>query len=109
MSELVSAEVLFDLDLSQATVLDVRTPLEYGFGTLKGSVNANFDYEDEAFDDAALEALRTLPKDRPTYVFCHSGPRSEMAAEALEAMGFSEVYDIDGGWRAYQRLLAQRS
>lgn len=108
MTQLVSAEKLFELNPMQATILDVRTPMEYGFGTVRGSVNASFDYEEEAFDEDALEVLAELPKDRATYVFCHTGPRSELAVEALEEMGFAEVYDIDGGWRAYQRLLAQR-
>lgn len=109
MSKLVRAEVLFDLDPDKVTILDVRTPVEYGFGTVRGSVNANFDYEQEAFDQAALDALASLSKDKPVYVFCHLGPRSEMAARTLEDMGFVEVYDIEGGWRAYQRLLACRA
>ena len=108
MAELVSAEALLGADPERVTILDVRTPMEYGFGTVRGSVNANFDYEEEAFDEAALEVLSTLPKDKPVYVFCHIGPRSEMAAEAHEEMGFAEVYDVEGGWRAYQRLLAER-
>ena len=108
MSELVSAKELLGIDATQVTILDVRTAEEYGLGTVPGSINANFDYEEEAFDEAALEVLSALPKQRPTYVFCHIGPRSEMAAEALEKMGFAEVYDVEGGWRAYQReLIAQ--
>ena len=108
VAKLVKAERLLDVDLGAATILDVRTAEEYGLGTVPGSVNANFDYEDEAFDEAALEVLAGLPKDAPTYVFCHSGPRSEMAAEDLEGMGFVEVYDVEGGYRAYQRALIAR-
>lgn len=108
MSELVKAAVLLDADPDAVTILDVRTAEEYGLGTVPGSVNANFDYEDETFDETALETVAALPKDIPTYVFCHNGPRSELAAEVLADMGFAEVYDVEGGYRAYQRALIAR-
>lgn len=108
MPQTVNAEVLLNLDSASATILDVRTAEEYGLGTVPGSVNASFDYDDEAFDGAALETIAKLPKDVPVYAFCHNGPRSEMAAEALEEMGFAAVYDVEGGYRAYQRALIAR-
>lgn len=108
MAEVVKAAALLGVDSSAVTILDVRTAEEYGLGTVPESVNASFDYEDEAFDEAALEVVAGLPKGMPTYVFCHNGLRSELASEALEDMGFAEVYDVEGGYRAYQRALIAR-
>ena len=108
MAELVKAEVLLDLDPEAAMILDVRKAEEYGLGTVPGSVNANFDCGNEEFDEEALATIAALPKELPTYVFCHNGVRSELAAEELEAMGFVDVYDVEGGYRAYQRALIAR-
>lgn len=105
MPKLIKAKDLIGLDAASVTILDVRTTEEYNLGTVPGSINANFDYENEEFDEEALAVVSKLPKDLSTYVFCRTGPRSELAAAALEAMGFAEVYDVEGGYRAYQRAL----
>jgi rhodanese-related sulfurtransferase len=41
-----------------------------------------------------------LAKNRPVYVICNSGNRSRTAAEILARLGFSEVYNVDGGIKA---------
>ncbi len=104
MVKTMDAAQLVGMDIAPYTLLDVRTPMEYGLGTLRGAVNAPFSYEDECFTQQAEETLATLPKDREVIVFCHSGPRSEMAAEELARRGFA-VIDVPGGYRAYQRAL----
>ena len=44
-----------------------------------------------------------VPKDRPVYLICYTGERSdELARELLEA-GY-EVYNVQGGYRAYLRM-----
>ncbi len=104
MLKTMDAATLVNTDLSLYDVLDVRTPLEYGLGTLKGAINVEYDPEQDAFTAQAEERIAALSKDREVLVFCHSGPRSELAAAELEARGFS-VTDVPGGYRAYQRAL----
>lgn len=104
MVKTMNAAELVGMDTAPYTLLDVREPMEYGLGTLRGAVNAPFSYEDECFSARAEEVLAALPKDREVIVFCHSGPRSEMAAEELDRRGFTAT-DVPGGYRAYQRAL----
>lgn len=48
-------------------------------------------------------APKELAKDRPVYVICNSGNRSRVAAEALIRLGYSQVYNVDGGIQAWRR------
>lgn len=42
-----------------------------------------------------------LAKDKPVYVICRTGNRSRTASESLVRLGFVEVYNIEGGIRAW--------
>jgi len=74
----------------QAILLDVRTPQEYQQAHLKGAI---------------LFPLSTIQKDistlknaknRPLFVYCHSGNRSVTASRILGNEGF-KVFNIRGG------------
>jgi len=43
--------------------------------------------------------------DEPLYLYCGSGFRSALAADALRQMGYRKVVNVDGGWRDLQKLL----
>ncbi|MEX1052329.1 MAG: rhodanese-like domain-containing protein [Patescibacteria group bacterium] len=49
--------------------------------------------------------LSKLPKDKrtPILVYCRSGAMSRQAAEDLIKLGYSEVYDLQGGLNAYNQ------
>jgi thioredoxin 1 len=95
----VSAQVLpadaFDQQLRQTAkpqLLDVRTPGEFGGGHLPNA--QNIDYRNAAFRDS----LTRLDKTQPVFVYCLSGGRSAQAAEVLRKDGFSQVYELQGGY-----------
>lgn len=81
----------------KAPIIDVRTPQEFSEGHLANAINinwngSNFKQEIEKFD-----------KKSPILVYCLSGGRSSSAANSMKAMGFKEVYEMQGGimkWRA---------
>ncbi len=77
-------------------LIDVRTPKEVAEGTIAGSTNFDF-YADDFKDKIAV-----LDKSKPVYVFCRSGRRSADTATMLKEMGFSKVYDLQGGVIAWQ-------
>lgn len=75
-----------------ALLLDVRTPGELKkVGFLKGSINLNI------FDEDFKQQLEKLDKTKPVYVYCHSGGRSDEAAQMMKKMGFASITDMRGG------------
>ena len=78
-------------------LIDVRTPEEYGQGHIDGAVNINF-YD----DDFAQQLEQKLNKEQPVMLYCRSGSRSAQSAEQLKALGFKEVYDLEGGFMAWK-------
>lgn len=78
-------------------VLDVRTPGEWETGVIEGAVLMDF-YESDFKDK-----LDGLDPGSPVFVYCHAGGRSAKAMEMLQAKGFTEVYDLDGGVTAWRQ------
>jgi hydroxyacylglutathione hydrolase len=46
--------------------------------------------------------LSELPRDRPVIVHCQRGSRSAAAAATLDAFGFDDVHDVEGGFLAWE-------
>ena len=78
------------------TIIDVRTPEEYAAGHIEGAVN--MDVEGGRF--SAL--IADLPTDAEYIVYCRSGRRSALAAQAMQQAGFATIYDLGGlvDWQA---------
>lgn len=75
----------------EAQLLDVRTPQEYAGGHIGNA--ANVDWNGDNFEAKAA----TFDKTKPIYVYCKIGGRSSKAADKLAAMGFTKVYNLEGG------------
>ena len=43
-----------------------------------------------------------MDKDKPVYLYCRSGARSQKAARKLIDMGFEKVYDLKGGFMRWK-------
>ncbi|MEM6317052.1 MAG: rhodanese-like domain-containing protein [Bacteroidota bacterium] len=84
-------------EIDQPQLIDVRTPAEFSRGTLNGAVNMDF-------KSANLEnQLNTLDKSKPVFIFCQAGGRSGKCYKKMKDMGFSEVYDMEGGYGAWSK------
>ncbi|MFI6062173.1 rhodanese-like domain-containing protein [Streptomyces sp. NPDC051286] len=77
-----------------ALVLDVREPEEYRAGHVPGARLAPL--------SVLAAAAGEVPKDRPVYVICASGNRSQWAAERLAAVGVDAV-SVAGGTSGWAR------
>jgi len=74
-------------------LLDVRTTEEYKSGHIPGSLQidvlnaADFKKQVASFD-----------KNKKYLLYCRSGKRSSSAKVLMEEMGFTKLYDLDGGF-----------
>lgn len=78
-------------------VLDVRTPEEFAKGHLETA--KNIDWKNSSF----IDKVEQIDKSKPVFVYCLSGIRSAAAAKKMREIGFTQVYELDGGmvkWRA---------
>jgi rhodanese-related sulfurtransferase len=78
----------------QAVLLDVRTPEEVAAGKITGAQNIVWD---ENFGDK-LSSL----EHKPIFVYCGSGIRSAKAAAVLKEKGYDQVYELEGGIKAWK-------
>lgn len=83
------------------TVIDVRTPEEYSSGHVAGAIN--IDVEGSDFD-AGIAALN---KSGTYALYCHSGRRSQIAADKMAGTGFTHVTNLKGGIADLQAAGAQ--
>ncbi len=97
--EVISAQAYADKikATENAQILDVRTPEEFAGEHLENAVNVNWNADDFTAKASAYD------KSKPVFVYCKIGGRSAKAAEKLHELGFTEVYNLDGGilkWNA---------
>ncbi|MFZ0596119.1 MAG: thioredoxin domain-containing protein [Flavobacterium sp.] len=72
-------------------ILDVRTPDEFESEHIDNAKNVNWNSEDFTSKAASYN------KSKPIYVYCLSGGRSKKAAAKLTELGFTTVYELEGG------------
>lgn len=87
-----------------AVLVDVRTPAEWRKGIITGSRLQNV-LEKDSFKTAVANWARSN-----TYLlYCRSGKRSQLALEEMKAMGFENVYDLAGGFVAWEGYTPENS
>ena len=55
--------------------------------------------------DEGRGAIEALPKDTALAFLCHGGGRSGQAAQEFRALGFSNVYNVEGGIQAWSETV----
>lgn len=78
----------------EAFLVDVRTPEEYAGGTIGTAINLPV--------DSLRERLGELPKNRPLIIFCRVGLRGYLATRILAANGFTECFNLSGGYETWR-------
>ena len=79
---------------SAPTLVDVRTSDERVRALIEGSI---------LLDDEGLRMVSSLAKDTKLVFYCHTGVRSQSAAEHFRAEGFTDVHNLEGGIDAWSR------
>jgi rhodanese-related sulfurtransferase len=78
-------------------ILDVRQPGEIAEGKIKGAKAIN------VMAGNFMEEVDKLPKDKTYLVYCRSGNRSGMACGQMAGLGFTKLYNLQGGYGAWLR------
>jgi hydroxyacylglutathione hydrolase len=73
------------------TVVDVRAQSEWEVGHIPGALHLMLGYLGAATDQ--------VPADRPVAVQCQTGRRSAIGASILQAKGFKDVINMQGGYQ----------
>lgn len=76
-------------------VVDTRNHYEVEVGTFPNAVDPGTD-SFRQFQDFAMQ-LASTDRGRPLAMFCTGGIRCEKAAALMQELGFSEVYQLQGG------------
>ena len=70
-------------------IIDVREDWEVARGTLAEATHIPMnDVPDE---------LERIPQDKDVVIICHSGSRSATVIDWLQAQGYQNLYNLDGG------------
>lgn len=79
-----------NVNLNEATIVDVREPYEFQSGRVEGSINIPLGQV-----PGMIEEFKNMKK--PLVLCCASGGRSSQATSFLAQNGVEEVYN-GGGW-----------
>jgi len=77
------------------TLLDVRTNKEYSLGHVPGAVHIPL--------NEIGDKIKKLKKDKEIVVFCLNGNRSIWAIKRLMGMGYTNLYNLKGGYNAWKK------
>jgi rhodanese-related sulfurtransferase len=78
------------------TVLDTRTDKEYKQGHIPGAIHIEL--------SEVGNKAKKLRKDKDLVVYCQNGNRSIWAIKRLMGMGFTNLYNLKGGYSAWKRI-----
>lgn len=77
---------------ANTTIIDVRTPGEVAEGYVTGTTEF-IDFNDANFE----QSIDALDKSKNYIVYCRSGNRSTKALNIMDAKGFENLYELEGG------------
>lgn len=89
----VFLEDLRSLNPQKDFLVDVRTPKEYGRGTIEGAKNIPL--------DEIRERIKEFPNDKRIVILCQVGQRGYIASRILSQKGYN-VCNLSGGWLTFE-------
>ena len=94
--EISVEQVKADREDGAATVLvDVREDREWNKARAEGAIHLCKGIIERDIETAIPDTSKKI------VLYCGGGFRSALAADALQKMGYEQVYSLAGGWRAW--------
>lgn len=78
-------------------VIDVRSPGETAQGKIPGAKEMN------VMGNSFKQQIQQLDKTKTYLVYCRSGNRSASACSMMAAAGIENLYNLSGGYSAWER------
>ena len=75
-------------------LIDTRETVEYRKKRIQGAINVEV-------DDAEKILVICPDKNKKIVVYCSKGVRSIVVAEILDELGYTEIYNLEGGIEKY--------
>lgn len=85
-------------EINEFTIVDVRQPKEYLEGHIPGATLIPLPDLEKNIEDIDLK--------KPVFVYCAFGSRSRVAAQIMADKGFKKIFDVAGGFNAWQSEIA---
>lgn len=83
----------------KAQLIDVREPQEFKNGHILGARNIPV--------TQMKQRLIEIRKDKPVYLYCASGARSQRAAQLLKKQGYEDINQLKGGFKKWTGKVKQ--
>lgn len=90
-----------NVDFNDTIIIDSRTKEEFGFGYIEGAINIPV--------DELRNRLTEIPKDKKIIVYCAVGLRGYLSSRILLQNGYTNVYNLSGGYKTYSCAVADHS
>ena len=106
VQQLTPAELNTKLDEGEMfLIIDVREHSEYIYGYIPGAVNISrgvleFKIGNEEYWDSQF--LYLPEKNEEIIIYCKKGKRGVLAVNSLKSLGFTNVKNLEGGWKAWE-------
>lgn len=81
------------LSKDEISVIDVRTSGEFEFAHIEGAINIPV--------DDLRSRLSEIPKNKKVILYCAVGLRGYLASRILHQHGYTDVYNLSGGYKTY--------
>jgi rhodanese-related sulfurtransferase len=84
------------LESGKAKLIDVREESEWTAGHARGAQHLGKGVIERDIEEQVPD------KSSEVILYCGGGFRSALATDSLQKMGYTNVWSMDGGWRAWQ-------
>lgn len=92
MADLTPREVAELIDAGSAQLVDVREPYEHEAGRIAGDLHIELEH--------LTARAESIDREGPVVFYCRTGARSDLAAQAFGAAGYT-AHNLTGGLKAW--------
>jgi rhodanese-related sulfurtransferase len=95
MTEVGNVRLTHLINREDAALLDVREAREMTGSKIVGAIHIPFSQLKDRLNDIKAD------KSKPLVVYCARGQRALMAGSTLKAAGFTQLFNLNGGFKAW--------